>query len=221
MKKGKLRLTIKMAKLKVYDASGSLTGATVEVDDKVFSAEGGEHLLYEAVTFHLASRRQGTHKTKERSEVRGGGRKPWRQKGTGRARTGTIRNPIWRGGGVTFGPQPRDYSRKLSAKASRQARITALSVMNRGEAVFATEAVRPAEPKTKLMADLLKTMNLDSKKVLWLVSENDPNLRLSARNLPRLRTLRATNANAYDIVNSDVVLIEKDAIGPLQEMLLR
>jgi len=210
-----------MAKLKVYDTSGNLTGATVEVDDKVFSAEGGEHLLYEAVTFHLASRRQGTHKTKERSEVRGGGRKPWRQKGTGRARTGTIRNPIWRGGGVTFGPRPRDYGKKMSAKASRQARIAALSAKCRGDAVFATESVRPSEPKTRIVADLLKTMNLDSKKVVWLVSENDPNLRLSARNLPYCRTLLAVNANAYDIVNSDVVLIEKEAIGPLQEMLLQ
>jgi len=209
-----------MATLKVYDATGNLTGATVEVDDRIFSAEGGDHLLYEAVTFHLANRRQGTHKTKQRAEVKGGGRKPWRQKGTGRARTGTIRSPIWRGGGVTFGPQPRDYRKKMGAKTSRQARIAALSVKCREEEIFATEAVRPTEPKTRQVADLLRAMNLDGKKVLWLVSESDSNLRLSARNLPHCRTLLVTNASAYDIVNSDVVLIEKEAIGPLQEMLL-
>jgi len=210
-----------MAKLKTYDASGNMTGATVEVEDRVFSAKGGEHLIYEAVTFHLANRRQGTAKVKERAEVKGGGRKPWRQKGTGRARAGTIRSPLWRGGGVTFGPRPRDYRKKMGVKATRRARIAALSAKCRGEAVFATEAVRPAEPKTRYMADLLKAMNLDSKKVLWLVADNDRNLQLSARNLPHCRTMIASNANVYDIVNSDVVLIEKEAIGPLQEMLLK
>lgn len=210
-----------MAKLKVYDASGKLTGSTVEVDDKVFTAEGGEHLIYEAVTFHLASRRQGTHKTKERTEVRGGGRKPWRQKGTGRARVGTIRSPIWRGGGVTFGPSPRDYTKKLPAKASQKARIAALSVKYREEVIFATEPLRPAEPRTREIAELLKAMNLDKKKVLWLLSENDGNARLAARNLAKCRTLLATNVNVYDIMNSDVILIERDAVNPLQEILVR
>lgn len=210
-----------MAKLKVYDEKGKLTSSTVDVEDAVFAAEGGDHLLYEAVTFHLANRRQGTHKTKERAEVRGGGRKPWRQKGTGRARVGTIRSPLWRGGGVTFGPRPRDYSKKLPAKAHRRARIAALSAKNREEAVFATEPVRPSEPKTRIMADLLENMELAHKKVLWLVAESDDNLRLASRNLARCRTLLATNASVYDILNSDVVLIEKDAIAPLQETLTR
>lgn len=210
-----------MAKIKVYDDSGNLTNTTVDVDDRVFSTEGGEHLMYEAVTLYLASRRQGTHKVKGRSEVQGGGRKPWRQKGTGRARTGTIRNPIWRGGGITFGPSPRNYGRRMGTRVSRQARIAALSAKCREEAVYATEPVRPPEPKTRQIANLLKTMNLDGKKVLWLISESDNNLRLAARNLSHCRTLLATNANTYDIINSDVVLIEKEAIAPLQEMLLR
>jgi len=210
-----------MATLKVFSESGALSGATVEGDDTIFAAEGGEHLLYEATVAHLASRRQGTHKTKERSEVRGGGRKPWRQKGTGRARTGTIRNPLWRGGGTTFGPQPRDYSRKLPARAARKARIAALSAKYRSEALFVTEPFRPAEPKTREMAARLKAMDLADRKVLWLLSESDENARLSARNLPKCRTLLATNASAYDILNSDVVLIETDAIGPLQEILIR
>ncbi len=210
-----------MATLKVYNESGALTATTVEGDDRVFAAEGGDHLLYEATVFHLASRRQGTHKTKERSEVRGGGRKPWRQKGTGRARTGTIRNPIWRGGGTTFGPQPRDYARKLPARAARKARIAALSVKYREGALFATEPFRPAEPKTREMAARLKAMDLADRKVLWLLSESDDNARLSARNLPGCRTLLAANASAYDILNSDVVLIETDAVGPLQEILIR
>jgi len=210
-----------MAKLKVYDEKGKLTSSTVDVEDAVFAVEGGDHLLYEAVTFHLANRRQGTHKTKERAEVRGGGRKPWRQKGTGRARVGTIRSPLWRGGGVTFGPRPRDYSKKLSAKGHRRARIAALSAKLRDEAVFATEPVRPDEPKTRIKADLLKKMDLAEKKVLWLVAEGDDNLRLASRNLARCRTLLATNASVYDILNSDIVLIEKDAIAPLQETLTR
>ncbi len=210
-----------MATLKVYDTSGALSGATVEVDDRIFAAPGGEHLLYEATVFHLASRRQGTHKTRERSEVRGGGRKPWRQKGTGRARSGSTRSPIWRGGGTTFGPRPRDYTKKLPAKASRKARTAALSVKYRAEAVFATEPLRPAEPKTRELAGLLKTMNLADRKVLWLMAEGDDNARLASRNLPACRTLLAVNASAYDILNSDVVLIETDAIGPLQEILIR
>lgn len=210
-----------MATLKVFDQSGKLTTATVEVDDAVFGMEGGEHLIYEAITAHLANRRQGTHKTKERSEVRGGGRKPWRQKGTGRARAGTIRSPIWRGGGTTFGPRPRDYSRKLSDKASRKARKIALSAKFRDQAIFATEPARPDEPKTSEVARLLENMDMANRKVLWLVAENDRNLQLSIRNLARCRTLLATNVGVYDIVNSDVVLIEKDAITPLQEVLTR
>jgi large subunit ribosomal protein L4 len=210
-----------MATLRVFDSTGKLTSATVEVDDAVFQAEGGEHLVFEAVTIHLGNRRQGTHKTKERSEVRGGGKKPWRQKGTGRARAGTTRSPIWRGGGTTFGPRPRSYRRRLPEKAARRARIAALSAKYRGESVFATEAIRPAEPKTRLVSDVLANMEMKDRKVLWLVAESSRNLVLSSRNLEYCRTLLATNVNVYDIVNSDVVLIEKDAIAPLQEMLIR
>ena len=209
-----------MATLKVFDKNGKL-GGTVEVDDRVFSAEGGEHLIYEAVTAHLASRRQGTHKAKERAEIRGGGRKPWRQKGTGRARVGTIRSPLWRGGGTIFGPRPRDYSRKLPTTAARKARIAALSAKFREQSVFATEPLRPGEPKTREVHQRLKAMELHERKVLLLVSETERNLVLAARNLPRCRTLLATNVSVYDIVNSDVVVIEKDAIGPLQEQLTR
>ena len=176
--------------------------------------------MYEAVTFHLGNRRQGTAKTKERSEVRASRRKPWKQKGTGRARVGSVASPIWRGGGTTFGPQPRDYTRKMPAKASRKARISALSAKFGNDAIFATETLRPEEPKTKLVAELLQTMNLGDRKVLWLLSESDRNTRLAVRNLARCRTLLATNVSVYDIINSDVVLIEKDAISPLQEILI-
>jgi large subunit ribosomal protein L4 len=210
-----------MASLKYYDENGRLSQELVEVSDAVFAAEGGEHLLYEGVIFHLGNRRQGTHKTKERSEVRGGGRKPWRQKGTGRARVGTIRSPLWRGGGTTFGPRPRDYSRQLPAKASRRARIAALSAKYRDDRIFATATVRPPEPKTRQVAALLKEMQLNQTKVLWLLAEGDANMRLAARNLPRCRTLPATQVSVYDIINSDVVLIEKDALTPLQEALAR
>lgn len=210
-----------MATLRVFDESGKLTAATVEVDERVFGAEGGEHLVYEAVTFHLANRRQGTHKTKERAEVQGSGRKPWRQKGTGRARAGTRQSPIWRGGGVVFGPRPRDYSRRLPAKASRRARIAALTAKYREQAIFATEPVRPDEPRTRELAGRLDAMEMTGRKVLWLVAESDRNLILSSRNLPNCRTLLAANVSVYDIMNSDVVLIEKEAIAPLQELLLR
>jgi large subunit ribosomal protein L4 len=210
-----------MATLKVFDQSGKLTSVTVEVDDAVFAAEGGDHLVYEAVTFHLGNRRQGTHKTKERSEVRGGGRKPWRQKGTGRARAGTIRAPNWKGGGTVFGPRPRDYGRRLPARASRKARIAALSAKYRSQQVFATEPIRPAEPRTREIAELLKNMEFSGIKVLWLVAGVEENLRLSTRNLARCRTLRATDVSVHDITSADVVLIEKEAIAPLQEMLTR
>ncbi|MFC1529960.1 50S ribosomal protein L4 [Gemmatimonadota bacterium] len=209
-----------MATLKIYDNAGNLTSTTIPVDDRIFTADGGEHLIYEAVTFHLGNRRQGTAKTKERSEVKASRRKPWRQKGTGRARVGAVSSPIWRGGGTTFGPSPRDYTRKLPAKAARKARISALSAKYRDESIFATEALRLEEPKTRVVAGLLETMNLSDKKVLWLVSESNRNARLAARNLARCRTLLATNVSVYDIINSDVVLIEKDAVGPLQEILI-
>ncbi len=210
-----------MATLKVFDSDGKLTPVTVEVDDSVFQAEGGEHLVYEAVTIHLGNRRQGTHKTKERAEVAGGGKKPWRQKGSGRARAGTNRSPIWRGGGTTFGPRPRSYRRRMPDKAARRARIAALSGKYRDESIFATEALRPSEPKTRMVAQMLENMEMADRKVLWLVAEGDRNLVLATRNLAKCRTLLATNVSVYDIVNSDVVLIEKDAIAPLQEMLTR
>ena len=209
-----------MGTLRVFDQNGTL-GGTVEVDDRVFGAEGGDHLIHEAVTTHLASRRQGTHKTRERADVSGGGRKPWRQKGTGRARVGTIRSPLWWGGGTTFGPRPRDYSRKLPTTMGRKARIAALSAKFRDQAVFAMEPLRPSEPKTREVHKRLKAMELHERTVLLLVSESDRNLVLAARNLPGCRTLLATNVSVYDIINSDVVVIEKDAIGPLQEQLTR
>jgi len=172
--------------------------------------------LHDAVVSQLARRRQGTHDTKTRSEVRGGGRKPWRQKGTGRARHGTIRSPIWRGGGVVFGPHPRDYSYKLPKKVRRLALKSALSAkVNSGDIVVLDE-LRLEYPKTGEMVKILKNLKADD--ALLVIAEWNEAVAKSARNIPNIKSLEASGLNVYDILAYDKLVITKDAVARVEEV---
>lgn len=206
-----------MPKVSVYNMEGQAVGE-IELSDTVFGAAVNEPLLHEAVVIYLNNQRQGTASTKTRAEVRGGGRKPWRQKGTGRARHGSIRSPIWVGGGVTFAPKPRDYRKALPKKARRAALRSALSAkVNEGNLIVLDELTLP-EPKTKEMATLLSRFP-EHRKPLIVLAERDRNVELSARNLPRTRTTQARDINVYQLLYHDKVLVTRDAVAMLEEAL--
>ena len=181
----------------------------IDLDEKVFGCEVNPHLLYEVVKMQLASRRRGTASTKTRGMVRGGGTKPWRQKGTGRARAGTIRSPLWEGGGVVFGPHPRDYSYKVNKKAKKSALKSALSNKLKENKLFIVEDFTLSEIKTKEFAKLLG--NFEIEKVL-IIDDNNTKLELSARNLPSVKVLRPEGLNVYDILKYDTLLITKPCV---------
>lgn len=186
---------------------------------RVAKEENATHIVHRALVRQLANERQGTASTKTRSEVRGGGRKPWRQKGTGRARAGSIRSPLWRGGGVIFGPKPRDYSLKMNRKERRLALRTAL--ISRSENIIVVEnfAENFPRPKTKELVTALTRWGAETKsKTLLVVAEIAENLELSARNLPNLKLIPANGLNVYDIVNADQIVITADAIKIIQEV---
>lgn len=178
-----------------------------------FDGTVNEAALYQAVRAHRNNQRQGTACTKTRAEVSGGSRKPWRQKGTGRARHGTNRSPIWTGGGVVFGPRPRDYHTKLPRKVRQLARRSALNARAREGAIHVIEALEFPTPKTRQMVGLLRQLGLNESKVLVLTGERRPEVMLSCRNLRNLRVMRYSDASAYDILWSDALLVEEEAIG--------
>lgn len=206
-----------MPKVALYNQSGSQVGE-VELSDAVFGIEPNQHVLFEAVLMQQASRRQGTHKVKNRSEVRGGGRKPWRQKGTGRARQGSIRSPQWRGGGIVFGPTPRSYSYKLPKKVRRLAIKSALSSKVLDNNVLVLENLTIEAPKTKEIVQLLNTLSLD-KKVLIVTADNDQNVELSARNIPGVTVVDANGVNVLDVINHDKMVLTKEAAEKVGEVL--
>lgn len=206
-----------MGTLRVFDQNGKL-GGTVEVDDRVFGAEGGDHLIHEAVTTHLASRRQGTHKTRERADVRGGGRKPWRQKGTGRARAGTIRSPLWRGGGTVFGPKPREYGCKMPKKMKRLALRSIFSDKARSERIKILDKLQFEEIKTKAVVNVLAKLDLDGRKCLLLDEGKNENLFISCRNLARVKYCRASLANGYDMLDADFLVITRAGLEKVEEV---
>ncbi len=194
-----------------YTAAAEKKGAYVlpeEYDGTVNMAA-----LYQAVRAFRNNQRQGTASTKTRAEVAGGSRKPWRQKGTGRARHGTSRSPLWAGGGVVFGPKPRDYHTNIPRKVRQLARRSALNTRASDGAIHVIEALQFETPKTRRMADLLGKLELAGRKVLILTKEKRPEVLLSCRNLPNSRVMRYSDASAYDILWSDALLIEEDAIG--------
>lgn len=199
-------------KLDVYKIDGSKSGETVTLDKNVFGIEPNDHVIYLSVKAHLANKRQGTHKAKERNEVRGGGKKPWKQKGRGTARAGTTRSPLWVGGGTIFGPKPRNYSQSINKKVNKLARRSALSYKAKAEQIVVIEDFNFEAPKTKDFQNVLKSLNLNGKKTLLLTSDNLENVYKSGRNIPKVNILEAKNASTYDIVNNQVLLVQKGAL---------
>ncbi len=205
--------------LDVYKIDGSKTGEQVTLDEGVFGIEPNDHVIYLNVKSHLANKRQGTSKAKERNEVKGGGRKPFKQKGRGGARAGTTRSPLWVGGGTIFGPKPRTYSNSLSKKVSKLGRKSAYSYKAKAEQIMVVENFNYESPKTKEFSKLLKALNLEGKKTLMLTSENLVNVFKSGRNIQKVNILEATNASTYDILNNQILLVQKDAIEKIVNIL--
>jgi large subunit ribosomal protein L4 len=204
-------------KLTIYKTDGTSSGKEAELSDSIFSIDPNETVLYEDVRRILANRRQGTAKTKERGEVRGGGRKAYKQKGTGMARRGSMRSPLLKGGGTVFGPSPRNYTVNLTKKAKRLARKSALTLKAREEAIKVVEDFSMDAPKTKDFIAILAALEMDTKKVLVLLGETDRNTYLSSRNIPNVTVARSHEANTYDILNAEYLLFTDSAVSALQE----
>lgn len=207
-----------MAQAIAFSAAGDKTG-TVDLPEKLFGIEPNSHVVWEAVVNFQANQRQGTAKVKSRGEINRSNSKPWRQKGTGRARAGTWRSPLWRGGGTMHGPQPRNYKYKLPKKIRRLALRSALSDRAGSGRVHVIDSLELAEIKTRLLAELLHKMEIGHDKVLVLVKELDEKIALSARNLPNVIVLAAREANTYTVVSADHVVLTKDAVAELEEVL--
>ncbi|MCM3293725.1 50S ribosomal protein L4 [Paenibacillus sp. MER 180] len=205
-----------MPKVAVYNMSGAQVGE-IELADSVFGIEPNKHVLHDAVVMQLASMRQGTHKVKGRSEVRGGGRKPWKQKGTGRARQGSIRSPQWVGGGTVFGPTPRSYAFKLPKKVRRLAIKSALSSKVLAEQIIVIDSLALNTPKTKEFAAVLNNLKVDRKALVVLPEYND-NVALSARNIPSVKLVAADGVNVYDVLRHEKLIITKDAVQKVEEV---
>lgn len=206
-----------MPKVALYDMSGAQIGE-IELNDNVFGIEPNEAVLADFVKMQLANKRVGTASTKNRGEVSGSGRKPWRQKGTGRARVGSIRNPIWRGGGIVFGPKPRDYSYRLPKKVRRLAMRSALSAKVKDNNIIVVDKLVFDEPKTKKMVEVLKALNAGKKTLLVTLDSADSNVVKSARNIPGVKPLRADFINVYDLLKYETLLITKDAVAKVEEV---
>ncbi len=204
-----------MAKVSVYNMKGQQVG-DVELKAEIFEAPVNEHLLHQAVVAQLANKRQGTQSAKTRSEVSGGGKKPWRQKGTGHARQGSIRAPQWTGGGVVFAPKPRDYEIRLNKKEKRIALKSALASRVQEEKFFVIDELKVDEIKTKTMVELLNGLNV--KKALVVLNSNDQNVILSARNIPDVKTALTNTINVFDILKYDAFVVDKAALETIEEV---
>lgn len=204
-----------MANVTVYNIEGKKVG-TLELNDAVFGVEINEHLVHMAVVQQLANKRQGTQSAKTRAEVSGGGRKPWRQKGTGHARQGSTRSPQWKGGGVVFAPKPRDYSFKINKKEKALAIKSALTSRVNAEKFVVLDQISFDEIKTKKMKAVLDNFKVE--KALVILDKKDENVTLSARNLPKVRTVLANSINVYDILKYDTVVLTKDAVAQIEEV---
>jgi large subunit ribosomal protein L4 len=204
-----------MANVSVYNMEGKEVG-TIELNDAVFGVEVNEHLVHLAVVQQLANNRQGTQKAKTRAEVSGGGRKPWRQKGTGHARQGSTRSPQWTGGGVVFAPKPRNYSFKMNKKEKSLALKSVLTSKVAENKFIVVDGLAFDEIKTKNMVSVLK--NLDVKKALVVTGADDKNVVLSARNIPGVKTAFTNTINVYDILKYDKMIVSKDAVATIEEV---
>ncbi|MBS8266900.1 50S ribosomal protein L4 [Mesobacillus boroniphilus] len=206
-----------MPKVALFNQAGSQVGE-IELNDSVFGIEPNNHVMFEAVVMQRASLRQGTHKTKIRSEVAGGGRKPWKQKGTGRARQGSIRSPQWRGGGTVFGPVPRSYSYKLPKKVRRLAIKSALSSKVQAENILVLESLAFEAPKTKEFKSVLNGLSVNTK-ALIVTAGLEENVALSARNIPGVTVVTAEGINVLDVLNHDKLIMTKAAVEKVEEVL--
>ncbi len=206
--------------LKVYKLDGSDSGQTINLPEEVFQIEPNQHLIYQSVRTFLSNQRQGTHKTKGRSEVRGGGKKPFKQKGTGNARRGTSRSPLMVGGGNIFGPKPHTYKLKLPKKAARLARKSALSFKAKENEIMVIEDFTFESPKTKDLSSILKSLKIEDKKTLLLVSEKNDNVYKSGRNLEKLNVMISDKAATYDLLNNKLILLQKSAVDTLCKSLI-
>lgn len=205
-----------MPKVALYDITGSIVG-DIELKDEIFGVEPNTHVMYEAVKNYLANQRQGTQSAKTRGEVRGGGRKPWRQKGTGRARQGSIRAPQWKGGGVVFAPKPRDYSYSIPKKVKRLALKSALSSKVLDNEIIVVDKLVLEQPKTKEMVKVLNSLN-SNKKTLIVIPERDENVVRASANIAGVKTAYVNTINVYDILNCDSFIITKDAVNKVEEV---
>ncbi|MDR2939802.1 MAG: 50S ribosomal protein L4 [Clostridiales bacterium] len=204
-----------MVSVKVVSKDGSETGS-LELDENIFNIEVKENLVHMAVVQYLANQRQGTQSAKTRAEVRGGGRKPWRQKGTGRARQGSTRSPQWTGGGVVFAPKPRDYSFKLNKKVKRIALKSVLTQKVRDSKLIIVDDLKLNAVKTKEAVTVLK--NIDAGKALIVIGDNDTNAYLSFRNIPTVKTAAVNTINVYDILLFDKLVLSKESVMKIQEV---
>ncbi|MBQ7077233.1 MAG: 50S ribosomal protein L4 [Lachnospiraceae bacterium] len=204
-----------MATVTVYNMKGSEVGS-IELNDSIFGVEVNEHLVHMAVVQQLANNRQGTQKAKTRSEVSGGGRKPWKQKGTGRARQGSTRSPQWTHGGVVFAPTPRDYSFKLNKKEKRAALKSALTAKVSDKKFIVLDELKLNNIKTKDFADVLTNLKVEG--ALVVLNENDKNVILSARNIPEVKTTQVGTLNVFDVMKYKNVITTKDAVASIEEV---
>ncbi len=204
-----------MANVSVYNIEGKEVG-TIDLSDAVFGVEVNEHLVHMAVVSQLANKRQGTQKAKTRSEVSGGGRKPWRQKGTGHARQGSTRSPQWTGGGVVFAPVPRDYSFKMNKKEKRAALKSALTSRVEENKFIVVDEMKFDEIKTKKFQTVLNNLNVN--KALVVLEEGDKNAEISAKNIPDVKTARVNTINVYDILKYNTVIATKAAVATIEEV---
>lgn len=205
-------------KLAIVDKEGKDTGKKAELKNSIFRIEPNDHAVYLDVKHYMANQRQGTHKTKERGEIRGSTAKIKRQKGTGTARAGSIKSPIMRGGGRTFGPRPRDYNSKLNKKVKQLARKSALTYKAKEKAIIVLEDMKFEEPKTKNLVDLSATLKISDKKSLFVLSEQNKNLYLSSRNLKSTEVVTASEINTYGIMRASTLVLFESSLGVLDKI---
>ena len=205
----------------IYNLSGTETGRKVNLNDRIFGIEPNDHAIYLDVKQYQANQRQGTSKSKERNEVSGTTKKLKRQKGTGGARAGSMKSPLFVGGGTIFGPRPRDYSFSLNKKLKRLARISALSYKAKANGIMVLEDISFSAPKTKQMVDLVKNLQVADKKTLFVVPQSNKNVYLSSRNLERSKVITASDLNTYDILNANSLIVTESSLPIIEQTLLK
>ena len=204
-------------KLDILKIDGTASGNQIDLSDDVFGIEPNDHAIYLSVKAYQANQRQGTHKAKERGEVRGGGKKPWKQKGRGGSRAGTSRSPLWVGGGTIFGPRPRDYHQNLPKKVKRLARKSALSYKVKDEQLVIVEDFNFEAPKTKEFINVLDALKISGKKVLLLTGEKNEIVYKSGRNVPKVKILEADKASTYDLLNNQILVLQQSAVDVINK----